>query len=595
MPNDFSKENNRPYAVVDYNDDNLLEVLHFGSFSKNDISRSYIYKYLCNFLKYKNRFGHKVKSIVVEKKYLSESYLKDYKHYYAESFNEYSKFTRRLHFFTEKIPNDDYFQNIIINNSDESEELRASLIYNYIGYIVVKPISSAILGATFLEPYPALAGIRSYSSIRKYPINLFGHKVKREACVFQEQDQVVSACATASLWSALFITNKIFNNPIFSPSQITKSAGLSSTGNRSFPSKGLQNRQIALALKKAGLVTELRYITTGATIVENQNLKRIIYAYNKIGIPILLGYEFETLTNENSLCQDVVNQDIGNLDLDKNNNEDKTIKQDHLVTVIGYKVNINESVSVEKQLSENRDFIEPHNDGLKLCADKIYKLYSHNDQIGPYVRIKIKSNTTNEIVAWEIGNESQDGNVTCLIIPLIKIIRVKYEDVISSVREISFVVDPTIEDMVDSEILDNNKFEWDVYLYKSNQYKKDILNDQTIRSKKIKSKVAFTSYPKYIWLARCFRKDGKGKIQRLFDIIYDSSDAPKGFCCFQSNFFHQKFATRYLIALDISFNKSSKIQIEKGGFQILNENHKAFFKAAHKNKELEFLKKLRQN
>lgn len=575
---------NKSFRVVQYNKRSLLNVLHYGSYSKKDISYSYLYHYLCNFLKYKRKYGHNVKTMIIEEKYLSESYFKDYKNYFAESFHDYSKFTRRVHFFTEKIRDDKHFERVILcqNGAHTLEDI--DILESYIGYTVIKPISSAFLGATFLKPYPpTLKNVnthRNYNSVVDQKINLFGKRLEIEGCAFQEQDRVVSACATAALWSALYITNRIFSSLILSPSDITKSAGLSSSGNRSFPNNSLQNRQISKALKKAGLVCEIRFNTDDAAIVENQNLKRIIYAYNKIKIPILLGYSYD---KEVSLNEKEMPKQDSKLKSIEDKEEKET--QHHLVTVLGYKIGDDSKVA---ELS-----LKPNSDGLKLKADKIYKLYSHNDQIGPYVRIKLGDNETNEIKAWEIGNIYQEANVISMLIPLIDTIRVKFEDVISSVQEISDIVNDAMFILNEERFLENNGFQWDVHLIKSNDYKEEILNDESI-DEQIKSKIAFTSYPKYLWLAKCTMIEYSGKESKLLDVLYDPSDAPTGFCCFQANFFKPIFAYEFIESMKATFEKSANIENDYGGLQILNENHKKFFMDAYRNNEDQFLSNLKE-
>ncbi|MCK8479062.1 hypothetical protein [Psychroserpens algicola] len=583
------KNKSKGFKVVQYSRENLLDVLFYGSYSKREIQQSYLYEYLCNFLRYRNEFGHNVKTMVIEEKYLSESYFKDFKNYFAESFNNYSKFTKRIHFFCNEIENNKRFEQLIVKNSSALTSDELEILESYIGYTVIKPISSAFLGATFLEPYPPTIDNpnieRHYNSIKEQKINLFGKELSLFGCAFQEQDKVVSACATAALWSALYITNRIFGNSILSPSEITKSAGLSSSGNRTFPNKGLQNRQISKVLKKVGLVSELRYHTHGATIVENQNLKRIIYAYNKMNIPILIGYSNNGEIQFNQSPEtELVDELSFSISSEVDDNEFE-LEQHHLVVVLGYK--INNKIENDSLLSEQ----DSNSDGINLKADKIYKLYSHNDQIGPYVRVQLGEKQTNEIIAWEIGNKYQRANVTSVIVPLIDNIRVKFEDVLSSVQEISDIANDAVHILNEVGLFKKDNIEWDVYLTKSNYYKEEILTNSKL-TQKMKSKIAFTSYPKYLWLAKCYFLDDNRT--KLLDVIYDPSDSPTGFCCFQANFFNANFAYEFIESMNETFNQSSNMKAIEGGLQVLTENHKKFFEDAYNNNEDQFLDELKK-
>ena len=563
---DSNNSDKHIYSVRKFNKDNLLDSFNYGSYAKKQIEKSYLFYYLYNFLLYKTKYGegHRAETIVIEERYLSASYLRDFKYYYAESFNSYSKFTRRIHFFSKEIKGESHFEKLILDKDLNVED--KEIFESYLGYVVVKPITNSFIGDTFLEPYSSLNGLRNYNSIRTNTVNLFGIELEIKGCFFQQQDRVVSACATSALYSALYMTSRLFGNLVYSPSEITKSAGASSSGNRIFPNSGLQNRQMSKAIKKAGLVAEIRYSTNGSKILQNIGLKRIVYAYNKMKLPILLGYSYYNKPN-------TVELEEKSDDASKEN-----IKpQNHLVTVVGFKA--------EKKLKMENE------ETLVFKADAITKFYAHNDQIGPYVKMKTLGDNSNEIIAFEIDDYKSVGRTNSLIIPLIDSIRIKYEDIYTSIKEINFIVGPTLRYLKSNGKISYERIEWDLHLMTSNEYKKKVLDDKSI-SDIIRKKVALTSYPRYVWFSRCSYVE-KDKEIKVFDIIYDPTDTPTGFCCFQANFYDTKCSNEIITSLDDFFEKMDKLE-PKYRFETVNENHKKFFNRAILNDEKAFLKELRK-
>lgn len=58
----------------------------------------------------------------------------------------------------------------------------------------------------------------------------------------------------------------------------------------------------------------------------------------------------------------------------------------------------------------------------------------------------------------------------------------------------------------------------------SNKYKASILKSS--QSQSLKDQIAFTHYPKYIWIAKAYVK---GVL--VFDLIFDSTDIARGYFC----------------------------------------------------------------
>lgn len=125
------------------------------------------------------------KTIIVEERYVSKDFLRDFASYYAFCFEDYSKFCNRVHFFPNEFDEETFYSAILA-----PEKNLKNFWSNYLGFIVVKPIPTKIIG---------------------YTIHVFGKEVKIKSLAFQEQDSVLAACATTAIWSMLNKASVGFN------------------------------------------------------------------------------------------------------------------------------------------------------------------------------------------------------------------------------------------------------------------------------------------------------------------------------------------------------------------------------------------------
>lgn len=455
------------YQILDYSDENLLVALLNEKITESSLKKRNHFNY---FVDYLGKSGLDAKTILVEDPYISKAYLVDYSNYYSTCFQEYARNCKRVHFFKETFDNGKFEKELLGNKS-------TFLNHNYLGYIVVKPLPDSIIGPTLLKTYSTKDdGItRHYPSCRKYSINLFGKELTLNSLVYQEQDTIVAACASVAIWSAFHKTSTLFEAPLPSPSEITKRAGnpFNNYG-RTFPNPGLSIAQICKAIESNGLVSELIISSKFQSSVTLA--KRIVYAYNRAGLPILLFLNF--------------GEDGG-----------------HLVTINGY----SDIGSIKKEATKE----------ISLIADNIIKFYAHDDQVGPFARLEFPGNE-NISTSWK---DDKGNNITAkihsIIIPVYRKIRIKYQDVYDKVSYIDYILFKT--NIFTAEI------EWDIYLIESNKYKNEILLNSNINDT-IKKEVIIKDYPKYIWVCTAIANGVK-----LFDFIYDSTDIATGNFCIHFN------------------------------------------------------------
>ena len=354
---------------------------------------------------------------------------------------------------------------------------------NYLGFIVVKPIPVTVIGYTVLKTYSNSVNFndRNFWGLRDYKVHLFGSEITLKSLAFQEQDSVLSACATTAIWSMLNKASLDFHTILKSPSQITKDADKTSLdGSRLFPNKGLNVLQICQAIQNSGLVSEIKqpnqiikneplFGDNNVFIVTNSYLKKILNAYSPIGIPIIL-------------IINVPNNGTYGL---------------HAVTISGFK-------------QTEPVHIAPKNE-ISLLSENIEKFYAHDDQWGPFARINFNGNFE-LITPWSEFNPTNNPTfITNIIVPVYPKIRISYEDIEYLVLGIDAILTLFFQGKIVSDLV------WDIKI----NYSEDIKEKIKTSSLDDEYKISYLSksQPKYIWLATCYIGDNK-----VFDFTFDATD-----------------------------------------------------------------------
>lgn len=279
------------------------------------------------------------KSVVLEYDYIDKDYLDDYSKFYVRRFNSSGHTCSRLHFFSEEL---DHQQLEKLLSRGVEPDVRVQLQPAYLGFMVIKPLPKTFIGRTCLKQYSEIMeASRSDCSLlsRSYNVSFFGVPLEVSSIAFQEQDKIVAACATTSIWCALNAMSWKQVRDIPSCSQITTDAiNFIEGSNNSFPNKDLSNKQILRALDVEGL----RHHFESLKRISARDLVETIKCYIDSGIPVILGTSVFSADQSGKI---------------------EKLKGAHAVTVLGYKV------------SE---------------SGRIF-LYLHDDRLGPFVRAELVS------------------------------------------------------------------------------------------------------------------------------------------------------------------------------------------------------------
>lgn len=422
-----------------YGEIEKVDIFPFSDTLVSHLGASNQGKYLFDYLK---DLG--AKKCVLEKEYIDKDYIIDYQKFYSRSFATIGKFTTRIHFFTEDFAVGDLKNSLENNDTEYMEHLNEI----YLGFVVVRPIKDEkgepFVGRTLLNTYPSEGGKRSFI-VKKYDASLFGIPLTVESIPFQAQDQGVSACATIALWSALHPLADTFGIIRHSPAEITEVSTSLPTLARKYPSGGLAWEQMINYIRTLGLDVE----TIDALHVDEDTIQTAVMGYIEAELPL-----------------------IAALDLDKGYGQ--TIER-HAVVITGYRCDSN---------------------------GELTELYVHDDQIGPYSRVKPDGSFKkwkNEWSDW--GYEVILDKLLIPIYPKIRLTFFRMYEEYKAVRKKSSALPEPPDDIK-------------LHFTTIRKYKKFLIEN----SLREKEKVLTASLPRFIWIIRSYYEN-----QPKEDVIYDGT------------------------------------------------------------------------
>lgn len=475
-----------PFLHLTFSQENLFDALSNSYCTPKEASSSEQVNYLYRYLEHLE-----AKVIIVENGYIDGDYLDDYSSYYSRCFSNYSRQCKRLHFFSHVFEDKDFFQ-IITNQANEEEKRKFR--DKYLGFVVARPLPEAIIGRTILKTYEPEGGRRNYPCTKKYEANLFGTKLIIKSLPYQEQDKVLAACATVSLWSCFHKTSELFGTPCPRPASITRVANQVVRPPRPFPSSGLSVEQICHSIRSLELEPEV------INASESFPLVSLLYGYLRMELPVIL----------------IV--DIENTGL-------------HAITITGY--SINKERMIEQETPSPLD-------SIPMIGLRINEFYAHDDQIGPFSRLWVKPSAPNPRrksrtypVTFEGSwkNSQKGKNLTIypefVIVPLYHKIRLTFMDVTKWLYRFTPILEMTT--------IDIKNLEWDIHLITNNCYKENIKNSSSYSEEKLKILLTQQN-PRFFWRAS-LSLEGK----EILELLVDATDMNRSFSIFQLEVFDSEF------------------------------------------------------
>ncbi|RVU31572.1 hypothetical protein [Neptunomonas marina] len=463
-----------PYLVCEFAKETLGNLVKecFGSNFPDIVKKdqvNYIFNYLGDL---------DAESILLEADYVDKDYLEDYSNYYVKCFNGYGPRCARLHFFDKKIDHS-VIDKVIDSNCEDKVRL---LQESYLGFIVVKPLPKTFIGKTCLKQYPAFKEEENIRCIlsKPYEVNLFGVRLSIDSVAFQEQDRVLSACATTAIWSSLHALSWSNVRDIPSCGDITANAinHVAGSSNR-FPNNGLTNKQILRALDVEGL----RHHRVDVHNLSIDVFMRSIRYHLDSGLPIILGAEIYSIGDEL--------KHIGG----------------HAVSVLGY------------NRSENRR-----------------SLYIHDDRVGPFARAAIQPLSDFGEIKDHKGRDwclvlqrkDDEGNWVephqiimpeSIIVPSHKKNRIPEFYIRNTCDCILSTFDAFKKALENKGKSASQEFDYSIKIEQISDIKERVMQRSVVN----KRQVLLSSLARFQWVAS-FTADGKA----AFDILFDATDIPQG-------------------------------------------------------------------
>ncbi|MCG9729595.1 C39 family peptidase [Shewanella sp. Isolate13] len=417
------------------------------------------------------------KTMVCENQYTDNGYLDDYLNYYVGCHENYPKNCSRIHFFDQDFDYDT-FERVVASPSQDPQSLGG-----YLGFMVVKPIPMTFIGRTCLKLPESFTAPESTVITREYTADLFGLKLTVSSLAFQEQDRVVAACSSSSIWCLM---HALKLRRIKSPAQITLAATESSKIINTFPSTGLNAEEIERALEYFDL--RQHQISPKGSSKENLPLlKEVVQTYIDSNIPLILGLECQT----------------------KQLSKPYETAGEHAVTIIGY--GKNESGEMDKLIVHD-DRNGPFSI-LKFVSD--YTVKNAGEKVTVLISEEFYANSEN-VEAHECPEVMVYNN---LIIATDPRVRIGFDPIALTTVRIRSFLNSVFKVLADSSSESASKVSTRLKLLKSTEYKQIVKNSGVIN----KTEILTRSFPKFLWISEV-SLDG----QPHFDLIFDSTNLPQG-------------------------------------------------------------------
>lgn len=314
---------------------------------------------------------------VVEEGYIDIDYSHSYFLQHGRSFTPSLRRTTRIHFFSSEFT--------IRRLRSMGKKTKKLLQKTFLGCTVIRPDTPRSLGRTFVRPPEISDGIELFFPTRaKFDVHLCGVSLDVEACPYISQDQLVMACATASLWmSSTSLAAKITDMREFTTCDITALAlSLDRSYGPTVGGGGLRIQEMEHAFMAMG------YDPFLSEYPEADQLLDSAYTYVESGIAPVLAVWFPE-------------QDIGG----------RRLEGLHAVTIVGH--------IMDTANRKNRSI----NHGTYSSAAFVPGLIINDDQNGLYLRAAInpyssKTDKFRSKIEILLSNGKLEGYCKSLLVPL---------------------------------------------------------------------------------------------------------------------------------------------------------------------------------
>jgi hypothetical protein len=152
----------------------------------------------------------------------------------------------------------------------------------------------------------------------------------------------------------------------------------------------------------------------------------------------------------------------------------------------------------------------------RLVGLRIDEFYCHDDQAGPFSRLKIvEAPDDKSTVKFTATNWQGELAPYALVVPVNPKIRTGFREAITWIPRISALI---------GFVRNAPEFEWDIYLTRSNDLKKQVREDQTSIHTSLRPSFLTNGLPKHLW--RCTLTIANAP---TFEMLLDTTEMVRGF------------------------------------------------------------------
>jgi hypothetical protein len=225
----------------------------------------------------------KATSYLLESRYIDRDYSSDYRLFYAQTFKNYQRHCKRIHFFAEDISK-------ILSLPDWSsrvEALRKTSHKSYCGFCVIRPLPNASIGRTALKMRaPDAKKLESVITCRSDTrAHVLGAELDVRGAAFTQQDSRVGACAQVAIWMGARHMHQRYHYNWLSVADITRLAAPNTEDeSTSLPagSSFLTSERMIRAVHEMGFQP---------LCFRGRNIGEQILPYVESGLPVILGLD----------------------------------------------------------------------------------------------------------------------------------------------------------------------------------------------------------------------------------------------------------------------------------------------------------------
>lgn len=218
--------------------------------------------------------------IVVEHEYLDIDYWSEHSYLNEREFRRRSRKTKRLHFFSQQLRVDQVLhldEVLALNEETPLRERIARIEDLYLGYIVVRPRRTGVVGRSMLRPPAALEDNVRTAVVET--VSMFGQPLRVKAVPFMEQDSHTGTCAHTVAWMCHYSAVLRGLIPRHVTVEILERANEAFASERGFPAYGMAPVQLMDVLRHLDLPAIPHTIRTLGRKYESLRLDEVEWNY----------------------------------------------------------------------------------------------------------------------------------------------------------------------------------------------------------------------------------------------------------------------------------------------------------------------------